>query len=1215
MKRIIPLLLGLGAYASTHADALVAIPSPIKSERKFRFIKATNPADSIALADIVVAYEDPDATADFGKNADGSKTTMRQFLTDKVFKATSLELFKASGGAVQLGRIVIVRKDENLDADIVILKSCQSGMARPGDGAGVCADAITGGYLGLGWWLPTLPQTNGKPVFDQKYTGGTQISNVGANIRVAWGTLIKYPSTTLIHEFGHYLFGMRDEYEGQTFEQAAGEDLYNKYFTNRGLPKPLTGEDTKGVVIDGGLYAPSADAADWGPAKKFKGYAMSYLANYSTNGKTGYSPRELSITDAEVSVGEAGSQRYGVLEQIASVSTRGELTKRYGGMWSLETAIRTSKCAGDLECTYTPTAKAEAAHVKDSVVVDVYGEGSGNFFLLDNSGSMQFAIKGSNLLGLNRWDVGLNFFGGLTNVTPGTGALQYPTGSKFGFYRFSTNVKKEVAYGTTNIGLIGNYTRTYVPGTPNKQLDWEFRPGAFVRDDSGTNIVGALDTANYYLSNDPDKPFRRNVILVSDGKQELYPWQTIPPFTGDEAKKGGYRVFAVSLDNELKDDAYGTLMQNLAINSQTWDGEKGEVFFTNGDNSAGKEDESSRAVSTLNGTLDAINTARNGYKKRVFDPTTLFQDQAQEFPVVTDAGMTNLHFSFAWSGTNAPKVWLFEAGGAQHGESNSYGITYTQKNGVKSFDVDLSKFPTAGTWRMKVQLMNSANTVTIYPSIATKSSKLKVSVVVKPDFISRTGSLPIDVVVQDRLPLEGLNVSAVLLSRKTGVSQLVPLTWNGSSYSGVIAGMLQPGISNLTVTVSHPGSNVWFAQGENNLPAALRTQYPAFATRVQSQEIWVPGAQTTKSLTGLEAWTAISENRSNVTALKLFIKNGTSVPLTGLRARYFFSLTEAPGALPGFSASYLAGGSNVTVGTVLGRPGLAYVQYDFAGKTLQPGQSSSNGVNGGEGGYILKQNNWGGVWEVSNDYSFRGLKPYNAQNIAWAANSFVNIYDAAGNLISGNPDMDPPGNASNGAPVVKLVLPDLLVAGSPANLLVRAVDPEKDPLRYKWSINGVVVSGTDSAIAYTFSTPGTYTVKVEVSDGDPTVAGVNVTTVTGNVVVQPTSGACTVANSKFIGLASSNKTFGLSAGANCFVIKDSTVMREWKWSKVQFQTNSDNGVAMTGLSVATVPTGTATNLSGYSQIVPLADPGAGKNLYVKIQASSARTVRFNWWLQ
>jgi hypothetical protein len=130
------------------------------------------------------------------------------------------------------------------------------------------------------------------------------------------------------------------------------------------------------------------------------------------------------------------------------------------------------------------------------------------------------------------------------------------------------------------------------------------------------------------------------------------------------------------------------------------------------------------------------------------------------------------------------------------------------------------------------------------------------------------------VVVQDRLPLEGLNVSAVLLSRKTGVSQLVPLTWNGSSYSGVIAGMLQPGISNLTVTVAHPGSNVWYAQGENNLPAALRTQYPAFATRVQSQEIWVPGAQNTKSLPGLEAWTAISENRSNVTALKLFIKNG-----------------------------------------------------------------------------------------------------------------------------------------------------------------------------------------------------------------------------------------------------------------------------------------------------------------------------------------------------
>ena len=1208
MKKFIPILLGLGAGAIALADQPSPIPSPTKSERNFRFKQAGS--NGVALVDLVVAYDEPTGLAFVDKL--GKSITKEQFLTDIVFATTSAQLFTASRGAVQLGRIAVVPISSNADADIVILLDpsatvCPGNLSRPGDAADVCADANTGGFLGLGWWRPTtkidgsVPGPTDDVIFNRRDIGGKKISNTGAQVRVSWRTLIKYPSTALIHEFGHYLFGMRDEYEGQTFS------TQNAYAIAGALdvPNPLSGVSLAGADV-ASLPLPFLNS--------FKGYGMSYLSEY--NAAFGYSPKLLPLSGSllpEGLVGPADDQVFGVSEQTSTHGTRGDVDTRYGGMWSLETAIRTGKCEGVAGCTYTPAvASATVVHVPDSVKVDFYSTKIGNIFMLDNSGSMSFSIAGDNPQSLVRWDAAVDFFGRMTHPLDGSN-VSYPAGSKFGLLTFATDVVFQKPYNsTTTLADITAYTKAY---SGPKLLSWQptdapaFPFATLPADRRGTNIVGAMAEAKTAFANDLDKPFRRNVVLISDGKQELYEWQTLPPYnlgpvTGREGLEGGYRIFAISVDAELNDGSYGTMLSKLAQNSQSLDGEKGAAYFTNGDNPEGLYEGSTQVTPKLTYTANLISNAINKFTNNSLPPSSLFQDAAKEYSLATDKGMTSAQFAVAWAGADVPTLWLYDPDNRTYPEGNTPGIVFKRLGNMKTFDVDLTQFK-AGTWRVQAKSSVWDHPISIYPSISTKSSNLKVRVNVDPNFIASSGRLPVDVVVKDGRSIEGLVVTAVLLSRRTGVRQEIPLAWNGASYSGALSGTLQPGVSDLTVKVMHPNNGqVAYAKGENNLPASLRTQYPYFEERVQSQEIWVPGGAPRKIVQGLEAWTLQGEvGRATGTRLTLFLKNGSTVPWTGLRARYFFSLTESPNGVAAFSPTYLAGNSKVKVGTVDRRPGLGYVEFDFAGQTLQPGQSSSNGVNGGEGGYVIKSD-WQGPWETANDYSFTGLKT------TWAANSFINIYDAAGKLVAGNPDMDPPGNATNAAPVVQLVVPTLVVAGYSATYTANAVDPDGDAMTYKWSINGTVVGGSTSTLVYTISAAGTYSVSVEVADGHG-----NFTTSSSSVTVQPSVGACTETNSREIGSVSTNQVVSLIPGANCFVIKAPRIFHEWNWTKLQFQVNSDNGVVLAGLGIQSIPAGTVTNLAGYSQTVPFADPGRGKNLYLKLQANSARTVRLNWWLQ
>lgn len=1178
MKRFIPLLLIMGLGLQAHAD----INSVDRSKRAFRKDIATG----VVYADLVVAYEPLPSFVSLGGK------TVRQYL-EEAFVQASLDLFMASKGAVQLGKVTVLPMTTltngtvKSDPDVVILAdptatTCPAGLLRPEERpagtAPICADAHTGGYLGLAWWLPAQYLNGTSEQVFQKLQSAGRPASEGARAGISWNTLVSHGTKVLVHEFGHYLFAMRDEYEGAIFDSPEAFEAATEVsptIANRGTA--LTGADA--------TITPAA----WNfPA----GTAMGLLSAYSP--ATGFSIRSLPVlgtgsAEWPAFPGEI-EEKYATTEQVATVATRGEVgaTVRGGSMWSLETAIRTS-----LNEPYTPVVlPAESHNTRSEAKVEVYGAGQANIIVMDRSGSMLAQIGWSNPLELRRYDAAMDFFGRVTHTEAmGTG-VAYPADSRFGVVSFEQEIKTHGTYPISRDDIKA-FTIPYVPGTTNKRLAWMPSSNSIpepVDRNRRTDLVSGLLKAQELMDGDLDRPFQRNVILISDG---VHNFPDIDGFTGTEGLDGKYRVFAVSVDTKIDGtDQFGTKMQNLARQSVGPEGVKGLPFFTDG------SDESGRLVQAANDIFAAINQM----DVQQIQPSQLYRDAAREFSLTTDAGQTRAKMSVAWAGSVAPTLYLSLPNGQTFPEGNGNGIAFSSTANLKSFELDLTKYP-AGTWKLRVTSPASLP-ITIYPSIAARSTRLQVNANVDPTYASATGRLPVTVTVQDGRPIEGAVVKATLVNRQTGVNRTMTLAWNGSNYSGAWSGNLQPGLSDLSISVEHPNNGTTFyAMGENRLPASLRSQYPYFQPRRISQQVWIAGAAPRKTAANLEAWTIQEEAAfAQGTRLKLFLKNGSSVPLTGLKARYFFSVSEFPNGVPAFSPTYLAGNSRVTVGTVEGRPGLAYVQYDFVGQTLQPNASTSNGQNGGEGGYIIDQQ-WRSPWNATNDWSAQGLKS------TWTINPYVNIYDANGVLLVGNPDLDRPVLTPNSTPVVSLSSPDLIVAGASVAFVANAIDPDGDPMTYQWKVNGASVTGNGRNLVYTFATAGTYTVSVTVADNKQAS-----TTVSTQVVVQATTGACTESNSRDLGAASSNLTLPLTAGANCFAIKADKMTREWNWTTVHFQANSDNGVNLSGLSVGKVPNGSMTSLSGFSQTVPFTDPGRGKNLYLKINANNNRTLRLNWWL-
>lgn len=1188
MRRCTPHLLALGLTLSAHAGNFAVD----RNERSFRI----DPTTKVAYADLTVAYQTP-------TNGVFSETDLTS-----IFSTLSSDLFTASKGAVQLGTITVIpyvalgqTGAPKSDPDILILTdesdptkcSYQRTDTDPKTKAPVvlCADAHTGGYLGLAWWQNVLTATTGSYFQTTETNGKTPINTVGASIRISWNTLNTYKSRVLLHELGHYLFGMRDEYEGPQFASTTDfEGAANIAVDPRGT--------TTGFALSGALNLPTSP---W----LFGGTAMSALATQDLTKVPLFSPADIPVAGtgkAEWSASDL-DESIAVTEQIATIATRGgaSATYRHGGLWSMETAIRTGVPKNDF------TLPVGQVFDGSKTTVNYYKAGQGNIFLVDRSWSMTSPVQ-DNPYGATKWDVLVDFFGRLTKTGVAGSEVSYDPNAKFGVIAFDDQIAEPAATKyPVALSALQAYTIPYVAGAADKKLKWmEPTPPLLPQPNNNTDIVQAIKTARDRFDNDPAKPVQRNVILLSDGLPTA--GETVTRYSGRDAK---VRVFAVSIDTKLDGtDQFGDTIQKLASNSAGPEGLKGKAYYATGvDDQGGIKDQMSQFANSISNEISEMDV-------QTLAATDLYSDAAREYSFVVDKNQTVGQFALSWTGSIAPTLYLTRADGQTLTEGNSLGVTFRKGPNFKAFDIDLSKFPLSGTqtgtWKLRATAPTAVAPVRIYPTLATKSSKLMMNVSFDPNFVNATGSLPVNVVVKDGLPIEGLQVTAKLTNRATGVVRSIPMAWKGAAYAGTIAGNLQPGVNDLEVSVVHPNNGkVFYAGGENRVPDALRKQYPYFAPRTESQQVWVAGAATPKSVPGLEVWTMNTNPRNaQGTSLKLFVKNATNVNGTNLtikdfKVRYFYSVSEFPNGVPAFNQGYLPQ-SKVTVGTVQGRTGLAYLEYNFTGTTLLPGDVTSNGTNAGEEGSAIEAS-WRSPWNSTNDWSAQGLKT------TWSVNSFVNVYDAANRLIAGNPDLEPVNFKEDAQPLVAIDYSPLAAVGAPASFVVNAVDPESEGLTYSWTVDGVAATAVGNQMVYTFATPGAHTVAVTVSDN-------NSPAVTKSVVVnvQAASGACLddATHKPFeLKTASVSQSVTLAAGANCFVIRGGSMLREWSWSNLQFQVGIDYPGGLAGFSEMALPNGSATALTGYSQTIPVANPGRRKDVFIKLTAPAARTVKLNWWLQ
>ena len=401
-------ILAIGLVGTAQADYAIA-----RSQRTFKQVASTpTTADKLVTADLLVAYQNPQEGL-FTSQAD-----IEAFLKDVII-GTSKELHRASGSAVQLGKVTIVPASVKSDPDILILADpldplngpCPASIRMNEETAiPVCADASTGGYVGTKWWEATKQVTGSDTKTITVFDKIEDKAKDGARVTISWNTLKNFGKFALVHELGHYLFSMRDEYEASYFADT-------KAYENAPSVDPWK---SGGLALAGATQP----TLNWITAKSFAGYPMGLISAYKTNGTKMFSPYTVSITGTptpdmdEVNRDGEGETVRSVVEQFASKATRvvdkwdENRTDRFGGLWSLETSIRTG-----LGMTYSlPKAgKLPDYDATQEAGISFLKAGQHNVFLYDVSWSMSFPVSGANPANFVRRDIAIDMFGRLTH--------------------------------------------------------------------------------------------------------------------------------------------------------------------------------------------------------------------------------------------------------------------------------------------------------------------------------------------------------------------------------------------------------------------------------------------------------------------------------------------------------------------------------------------------------------------------------------------------------------------------------------------------------------------------------------------------------------------------------------------------------------------------------------------------------------------------------
>jgi hypothetical protein len=152
-----------------------------------------------------------------------------------------------------------------------------------------------------------------------------------------------------------------------------------------------------------------------------------------------------------------------------------------------------------------------------------------------------------------------------------------------------------------------------------------------------------------------------------------------------------------------------------------------------------------------------------------------------------------------------------------------------------------------------------------------------------------------------------------------------------------------------------------------------------------------PAAPTFVNTQKIEAWLIDGGSNSQGTAVRLFIKNvGTSpVSLAGKRLQYVFNMGEFPGKAPVVEDYYTPSSAVSVVSRADALHPLRFaIEFDFSAfqGTLAAGASTSLGTSSGES-VRVHFSDWALGWQEGDDYSATG------KSATWAVSKYLNIYD------------------------------------------------------------------------------------------------------------------------------------------------------------------------------------------------------------------------------
>lgn len=1209
------LLLGVLAITSYARD---------RSERQMVY----DPATGKLVLNLEVAYEEKALPYD-ASNAIANDRFFHYF-----FEQASQRLWQATEGQIVLGRIEIYPVSRSSDPDILLVASCAQTENDPAkkpymaglgqDDVENCADANTGGYFGYEWWMES-------PSGYDNTSGGYS----GSRIVLSKATVLKYGPAILLHELGHYVFGLRDEYEGwgwedqaffenvaskedEAFLAEAGNTFFLPFDVDLSAPDAPLHFESGDIITEGASFLQNLmityGEKDYGEyimgRLRLKDYSSmwwdvtdeSYTPVYLNNGGV---PEGLEFSvnaaydegsNTNVVPGQVSDEMpYSVFEHRNTPLSKDESSwgtiARLINDWYLPTAYPDDYST--MQITNPEDVNADGypalqdyttdytASIQALTTVLYFSSKTDQVFVLDVSGSMS-----------NTWKDGSTE----TRLAGAIAALKTFTQKYLELYP-----SEELS--SSFMGVVAFHTESSI-SEAHKILDWQGMDAVDLMknlDDGLTQEVAsgstdmiegmALGASLFPSSSSIHNP--REMIVLSDGRHNWRGSSSVREFDYDDPYLDGLDSKNIRIHTVAFGDAVG--LENLRGIASKWGGRS---FVHLEKETAGQY--GSRVADYLIG----VNTLLSGLESR---PVWVDQAAPTERTVAVDQFTQKVSLNVTWSNDEiiplfeilppGSSTWISEQDIVAQGVKFFNGTASATPFNYKSYTIELNDNTSLGEW--KIRAVNpSPTSVLVTMSAASIDQGLKYELMLSTNHVNDGESLTATVIPVQKSEIQGVNVNLVLES-EYGVTQRLPMNYIGlGRYQVSVLSFDRGGRYKIYAEIVNPDDHTAYYSAQENGPSPTGPRYVPFAFTRNTivQDVVVEDRAGFVTLNAIRPQTRLEDpNFAQGTRLRLKLINRSNAAWSGLKARYYFNIGEGKGLLPALTLNN-APNATLSIGQV--ENDLYYVEFDFEGYTLQP--NSQTGEAGD--GIILHFSNWSAVWDHANDYS-------TSISERWTENQRINIYDQDYHLIYGDPSIEGDFSSGSLAPVAQVTINnDVFVPGQSYFFSGYAVDsdaPEGQVLTYEWLVNGVS-KGFSRNLTFVFPEEGLYTVVFRVTDADDNV------TIIEKTIVVAANGTCHNDNSQALS-AHVTATLNLPEGETCFKILKSDLSRDWQWQNVMLQLSAVDGHPLEGLQ-ASAQNETPVVLAGWAQQVAAPDPGYSANAYLKIISSQARQIQLNWWL-